>query len=250
MVWNGGKNFLFFSRRKWNFGHWNWKSQTKNGNVTNINSPNRLEMRFGENLGWETGFTTLIVSLSSVPSQLSVLLTTATTNLNASLPIPLFISCIMQDQQEIKSAQQWTGHSDVDTKRFWRIVRPFWVRGSQHCCSCAQFAHHSGFCHAYCLLFHGFMNTWKTISLSLVTGSNKTFQREGWEGGRNSVQGVMKSKDLISRFWHEGISQEFIFAILRGKYEKKGVQFRDSSFLNFILFFKMSLPLTTVRKIF
>ena len=43
------------------------------------------------------------------------------------------------------------------------------------------------------------MNTWKTISLSLVTGSNKTFQREGWEGGRNSVQGVMKSKDLISR---------------------------------------------------
>ena len=51
-------------------------------------------------------------------------------------------------------------------------------------------------------------------------GSNKTFQREGWEGGRNSVRGVMKSKDLISRFWHEGISQEFIFAILRGKYEK------------------------------
>lgn len=50
----------------------------------------------------------------------------------------------------------------------------------------------------------------------------------------------MKSKDLISRFWHEGISQEFIFAILWGKYEKKGVQFRDSSFLKFILFFKMS----------
>ena len=67
----------------------------KYGIVTNINSPNRLEMRFGENLGWEMGFTTLIVSLSSVPSQLSVLLTTATTNLNASLPIPLFISCIM-----------------------------------------------------------------------------------------------------------------------------------------------------------
>ena len=66
------------------------------------------------------------------------------------------------------------------------------------------------------------MNTCKTISLSLVMGSNKTFQREGWEGGRNSVRGVMKSKDLISRFWHEGISQEFIFAILRGKYEKKG----------------------------
>lgn len=84
------------------------------------------------------------------------------------------------------------------------------------------------------------MNTWKTISLSLVMGSNKTFQREGWEGGRNSVRGVMKSKDLISRFWHEGISQEFIFAILRGKYEKKGAQFRDSSFLKFILFFKMS----------
>lgn len=90
----------------------------KNGNVTNINSPNRLEMRYGENLGWEMGFTTLTVSLSSVPSQLPVLLTTATTNLNASLPIPLFISCIMQDQQDIKSAQQWTGHSDVDTEGF------------------------------------------------------------------------------------------------------------------------------------
>lgn len=25
----------------------------KNGIVTNINSPNRLEMRFGENLGWD-----------------------------------------------------------------------------------------------------------------------------------------------------------------------------------------------------
>lgn len=74
------------------------------------------------------------------------------------------------------------------------------------------------------------MNTWKTISLSLVMGSNKTFQREGWEGGRNSVRGVMKSKDLISRFWHEGISQEFIFAILQGKYEKRVFNFAIQAF--------------------
>lgn len=76
------------------------------------------------------------------------------------------------------------------------------------------------------------MNTWKTISLSLVMESNKTFQREGWEGGRNSVRGVMKSKDLISRFWHEGISQEFIFAILRGKYEKRVFNFAIQAFSN------------------
>lgn len=197
-------------------------------------------MRYGENLGWEMGFTTLTVSLSSVPSQLPVLLTTATTNLNASLPIPLFISCIMQDQQDIKSAQQWTGHSDVDTEGFWRIVRPFWVRGSQHCCSCAQFAHHSGFCHAYCLLFHGFMNTWKKISLSLGNGVKQDLPERGVEGGTKQSAGCLETYRLNFAFLVWRYFAGIYFRDFSRQIWKKGIQFRDSSVLNFILFFKMS----------
>ena len=37
-------------------------------------------------------------------------------------------------------------------------------------------------------------------------------------------------------FWRGSISRGFNFAISIGKYEKKGMEFRDSSILNFVLF--------------
>ena len=40
----------------------------------------------------------------------------------------------------------------------------------------------------------------------------------------------------ILLFWRGSISRGFNFAISIGKYEKKGMEFRDSSILNFVLF--------------
>ena len=36
-----------------------------------------------------------------------------------------------------------------------------------------------------------------------------------------------KRKGPIARFWHDSILRGFIFAMLTGKYEKKGFTFRD-----------------------
>ena len=45
-----------------------------------------------------------------------------------------------------------------------------------------------------------------------------------------------KKNIYILLFWRGSISRGFNFAISIGKYEKKGMEFRDSSILNFVLF--------------
>ena len=47
----------------------------------------------------------------------------------------------------------------------------------------------------------------------------------------------MEEKNVYTLlFWRDSISRGFNFAISIGKYEKKGMEFRDSNILNFVLF--------------
>lgn len=81
----------------------------KNGIVTNINSPNRLEMRFGENLGWEMGFTTLIVSLSF--RTLSIISSTHNSNNKSkclfTYPTLHFLHHVRPTRDQICSTMDW-----------------------------------------------------------------------------------------------------------------------------------------------
>lgn len=81
----------------------------KNDIVTNINSPNRLEMRFGENLGWEMGFTTLIVSLSF--RTLSIISSTHNSNNKSkclfTYPTLHFLHHVRPTRDQICSTMDW-----------------------------------------------------------------------------------------------------------------------------------------------
>lgn len=62
-------------------------------------------------------------------------------NLHQTLPIPVGVTTVQQNHDEVEAAQQWAGDGDVYTQRFARIIVALGVGGCHNGASGVQLAH-------------------------------------------------------------------------------------------------------------